>query len=316
MAFLYSSFYPLRCFFKREDNQFFISIALRSFAIGMILIFEPIYIYLHLGNSLPFTLIFFAFIHGIYSLLTVLGGKIMAKIGYDWAMLISHFFFLGYYVLLSLINFSFFIVPLAVILKALGMMFFWPSYHTSFTRFSKKGQKGKYVSKKLFACILPSVLGPVVGGLILSEFNYTVLFISVLVFLLVSAVPLFFKKEKNEFYNDGYKEAWQRMFRKENKKYTLGFVFASLEAGVNSYLWPLFMLILGIQYLSMGGITSFAVFLSALLALYAGKVSDSFKRSKLLNIGSFQSSFSLFSSQYLQAFKIFGCCSFSSFCIR
>ena len=292
MSFFYSFTHPLKRFLGREENQFLLSMSIRSFAMGMVLIFEPIYIYLHFGESLSLTLIFFALIHGIYGILTVIGGKIMAKIGYDWSMLISHFFFLGYYILLSVINLSFFIIPLVIILKAFGMSLFWPSYHTSFTRFSKDGQRGKYVSKKLFTCIAPSVLGPVVGGIILTEFNYTFLFCSVLVFLLISALPLFLKREQKEVYSDGYKKAWGRIFKKENRKYSIGFAFASLEAGVNNYLWPLFMLILGIKYLSMGGITSFAIFLSAILALYAGKVSDSFKRVKLLNVGSFLTSVS------------------------
>ena len=96
MSFFYSFTHPLKRLLEREENQFLLSISIRSFAMGMVLIFEPIYIYLHFGESLSLTLIFFALIHGIYGILTVIGGKIMAKIGYDWSMLISHFFFLGY----------------------------------------------------------------------------------------------------------------------------------------------------------------------------------------------------------------------------
>jgi MFS family permease len=281
---------PLKRFFTREDNQFYISMFIRSFALGMILIFEPIYLYLHFQESLPLTLVFFALIHGIYGLLTVIGGKIMARLGYDWAILISHLFFLGYYILLYMIDFSSFVVPIAIVFKALGMTFFWPSYHTSFARFSKKDQTGKYVSRKFYAYTIPNILGPIIGGIILSKYDYSLLFVFVLVFLLISAIPLFFKREKKESFTDGCKEAWGRVFRKENKKYSIGFICESLEGGTNIYLWPLFMFILGIQYLSMGGITSFAVFFSLLTIFYAGRISDSFKRLNLLNIGSFLTS--------------------------
>ena len=292
MFFSYFFIDPLKRFFIREDNQFFISIFLRSFALGMILIFEPIYLYLHFQESLPSTLIFFALIHGLYGLLTVIGGKIMARLGYDWAILISHLFFLGYYIFLYLINASSFIVPLAIVFKALGMTFFWPSYHTSFARFSRKDQTGKYVSKKFYAYTVPNILGPIIGGIILSKYSYNLLFVFVLAFLLISAIPLFFKREEKESYADGYKEAWGRVFKKENRKYSIGFICESLEEGTNACLWPLFMFILGIQYLSMGGITSFAVLLSLVAIFYAGRISDSLKRFNLLNTGSFLTSIS------------------------
>jgi MFS family permease len=292
MFFSYFIINPLKRFFTKEDNQFFISIFIRSFSLGMILIFEPIYLYLHFQESLPFTLIFFALIHGAYGLLTVIGGKIMARLGYDWAILISHLFFLGYYIFLYIIDSSLLIIPIAIIFKALGMTFFWPSYHTSFARFSKKDQTGKYVSKKFYAYTVPNILGPIIGGIILSKYSYNLLFIFVLVFLLISAIPLFFKREEKESYADGFKEAWGRIFKKENKKYSIGFICESLEGGTSIYLWPLFMFILGIQYLSMGGITSFAVFLSLLTIFYAGRISDSFRRLNLLNMGSFLTSVS------------------------
>jgi len=308
MFFSYFFINPLKRFFNREDNQFYISMSIRSFALGLILIFEPIYLYLYFQESLPFTLIFFALIHGIYSLLTVIGGKLMARLGYDWVILISHFFFLGYYIFLYLIDFSPFIIPLAIVFKALGMTLFWPSYHTSFARFSKKDQRGRYVSRKFYANTAPNILGPIIGGIILSKYDYNLLFVFVLVFLLISAIPLFFKREEKESYTDGYKEAWGRVFQKENKKYSIGFICEFLEGGISEYLWPLFMFVLGIRYLSMGEITSFAVFLSLLAIFYAGRMSDTYRRLTLLNKGSFLTSISwilkLFVNNPVSAFFI------------
>jgi hypothetical protein len=50
--------FSLSHFLKKQSNQFYISIFLRSFAVGMILIFEPIYLYSYFNQSLPLTLIF------------------------------------------------------------------------------------------------------------------------------------------------------------------------------------------------------------------------------------------------------------------
>ena len=284
--------FSLSHFLKKQSNQFYISIFLRSFAVGMILIFEPIYLYSYFNQSLPLTLIFFALVHGIYALLVVFGAKIMSKIGFDWAILTSHFFFLAYYVILVFVNSSFLLVPLAIIMKALGMTFFWPSYHINFTRLSKKDHPGTEVSKKNIAVILPTILGPVIGGIILFNFNYSFLFASVLIVLLISAIPLFMTKEKNEVYSDEYKKAWGRIFKKRNIKSTIAFSCDSIEAGINNYLWPLFMSVLSISYVSMGGIVSFSFFISMLFILYMGKISNTSKKIKALNIGSLLTSLS------------------------
>ena len=288
----YPPIYFLSHFLKKEANQFFLSISIRSLAFGMILIFEPIYLYYYFDKSLPLTLLFFGLIHGLYGILSVFGGKIMSKIGFDWAMLISHFFFFGYYFLLSFINFSVFFVPLAIIVKPIAMALFWPSYHTNFTRFSKRDQRGVEVGKKNIAVLIPAILGPILGGLILANFGYPILFSSLLVVLLISAIPLFFHREKLEVYTDVYQKAWQRIFKKENRKSSLAFASSSIEAGINAYLWPLFMAVLAISYISMGGIISFSIFVSVLFTLYMGRISDTINRAKLLNIGALLTSIS------------------------
>lgn len=286
----YSPIYFLHYFLKREATQFFTSVAIRYLAIGMILIFEPIYLYLYFGKSLHFTLLFFGAIHGLYGLLAVYGGKIMAKIGLKHAMLFSHFFFFGYYISLFFLYQSFLLIPLAIILRAFGMTLFWPAFHTDFARFSEKDHRAMEVGKLNIACVAPTIISPIIGGLILTAFGYPVLFITILCVLLASAIPLFLSKEVHEIYTDSYEKAWGRIFKKENRKISLAFITNGLEVGISVYLWPLFMFILAIQYTVMGGIASLALGSSALFTLYMGKVADRVNRAKLLNIGSFLTS--------------------------
>jgi hypothetical protein len=206
-------------------------------------------------------------------------------------MLISHSFFFLYYLLLTFINFSVLLVPLAIIAKGIGMALFWPSYHINFTRFSRGNRQGREVGKKNIAANFPQVLGPIIGGIILSCFNYTFLFTAVLGILLISAIPLFMTREKKEIYSDGYQKAWSRIFKKRNINTSIAFVCDSIEVGINNYLWPLFMAVLSISYLSIGGITSFSLFLSVVFIFYIGKISDTDKRTRVLSLGSLLTSF-------------------------
>ncbi|MFC1630160.1 MFS transporter [Patescibacteria group bacterium] len=286
----YSPTYFIHYLLKREATQFFTSLAIRYLAIGMVLIFEPIYIYLYFEKSISFTLLYFAVIHGLYAVLAVYGGRVMARLGLRHSILISHFFYFAYFVCLFFLYESFLLLPLAIILKVFGISLFWPSFHVDFARFSEKDHRGRQVGRKNIAIIIPTVAAPIIGGWILASFGYQVLFIAVLLILLASAIPLFLSKEVHEMYSDSYKTAWRRIFKKENRKNSLAFAFQGMEVSINFYIWPIFMTILALQYSLMGGITSFSLALSALFVLYAGRISDKGDRSKLLDIGAVLSS--------------------------
>jgi len=278
---------------KREATQFFASVAIRYFALGMVLIFEPIYLYIYFDKSLPFTLLFFAGIHGLYGFLAVFGGKIMAKIGPKHNMLFSNFFFFGYFLCLFFIYRSFLFIPLAIILKSFGMTLFWPAFHADFCRFSEKSYQGTAVGKLNLACLIPTVISPIIGGWILTVLGYPTLFTVVLMILFASAIPLFLSKETHIVYTDSYRDAWSRIFKKKNRKTSLSIIANSIEWGINSYIWPIFMSILAIGYGAMGGITTFAIAMSGIFALYVGRSSNRLiNRIRFLNVGSVLTSIS------------------------
>jgi len=287
MPFRFSPIYFLHYLLKREATQFFTSIAIRNLALGMVLVFEPIYLYLYFEKSLPLTVLFFAAVHILYGFLAIFGGKLMSKIGVKHVMLFSHFFFFGYYLCLSLFYQSSLLIPLAILLKAGGMTLFWPAFHVDFCRFSERNHQGMEVGKLNIACLAPTLISPLIGGWILSVFNYPVLFTVVFVVLLASAIPMFLSKEVPIVYSDSYKDIWRRFSKKINKKINIAFMTQGIEWGVQLYFWPIFMSILAIEYSQMGGITTFSLIMTALFTLYVGKLSNRLiNRIHLLNIGS------------------------------
>ena len=76
MPFHSPQFY-LQYFLKRERTELYLSVAIRNFALGLALIFEPIYLFLYFHHSLSKTLLFFALIYSAYGLLVPFGAKIM-----------------------------------------------------------------------------------------------------------------------------------------------------------------------------------------------------------------------------------------------
>ncbi|MCD6114782.1 MFS transporter [bacterium] len=285
MSYRFSPEILLQYFLKRESTQFFVSVAIRYLALGMVGIYEPVFIYLYFNKNLAPTLLFWAAIYGLFGLFVVFGGKIMARIGLKHTMLISQFFFFAYYLALFFIYTNPFMVILAVLMRSLGMTLFWPAFHTDFVRFTKKEDRGADVGKLSGISFAANIISPVIGGIILANFGYLVLFVVVLVTLLASVFPLFLSKERYEIYSDTYTKAWQRI--RKNKSVSLGLASLGIESAGIMVFWPLFMFIKEISFEEMGGITTFGLLVATLFALYIGRLTTKKQKTHLLSFGSY-----------------------------
>ena len=269
----------------KEIVQLYSSHTIRRFTLALICIFEPIYLFIHFNHSFSKILLFYAAISLIYGLFVPFGAKIMAKLGLKKAMLWSVPFIFLYYLVLWQINSFFLLIFLAIILRVIYGLFYWPAYHTDVARFSKRKTRGEQMSVATIVYSIVSVIAPFLGGLIIFKFGFPVLFIIVLILLFVSAVPLLFSKEIREVYTDSYERAFKQILSKKARRDSIAFGAFGFDAGVSMFIWPIFMFVLVINYELMGIITSGALFLSLLFALYIGELAD-VKRKKLLRIGS------------------------------
>jgi len=275
----------LQYLLKRDVTKLYIATAIRNLSLGMVGIFTPIYLYIYFGNSISLTFLFLGVMFGLHGMFVVMGGKIMAKIGASKSILLSSFFYIGFFLALLFIYESFLFVPAAIITGAVGMSLFWPAFHTDFVRFSSKERRGQEAGRINIAMLMPTILSPLIGGVILTTFGFPSLFAVVTVVLFASAIPLFYSQEHLEVYTDSYANAWRRIFKKENRNTSIGLLTEDLEISIHYYVWPLFLFLLTISFTQMGGITSFALIVSTLFMLYAGRISDTEKRPRLLNIG-------------------------------
>lgn len=277
-------------FLKRDVDKFFIAVAIRNLAIGMVLLFEPIYLYLYFDKSLSSTFLFFAVVFGLNAIFVVLGGKVMGRIGPHWTIFTSYFFYFAYYIFLFLLPQSFFFLPATILAISIGMALYWPAFFTDFVRFSSSEQRGKQVSLVNIAILVPSIIAPLMGGWIIVSFGYPFLFVAVLLVLFSSVIPLAYTKQTHEVYTDSYKKVFRKIFSKESWKRNVAHASEALEVIINSSLWPLFLFTLAIGFSAIGAISSFSLLIVSLFMLYMGKISDTEDRSWLLNVGAVMTS--------------------------
>ena len=174
----------------------FVSLSLRTFALSLIGIFVPVYLYT-LGYSIREILLFVLLYHLFHALSSIfLAGKLAKRFGVKHLMLLAMPFLFLHLVLLALLP-SYVVIPLAVVslLAGIGNSLYWVGYHSEFGKFSDKKHRGKQVGTANIVSAVAAALGPLIGGLIIVAFGYIALYVVVFAVLALAVVPLFLSKD-------------------------------------------------------------------------------------------------------------------------
>jgi len=265
---------------NRELNELYISVAIKSFALSMISIFIPIFL-LKLNYSLTSVLIFYAVLNATHALFVIPAAKISSKHGYKHSIFYSIpiliIFYLGLY---TLGQFHWPIYLLAIIF-GINNALYWVGYHVDFSIFSDRKERGEEIGIAKIVTSVFRVLGPVIGGLILTFIGFQALFVTVSILLLASVVPLFFSKDVHKPVPLSIKE----IFKGQKIKNTLAFMGHGIESGVSSVIWPIFIFFTILNnFTTLGIVSSLSLLFSLIFVFIIGKFSD-VHRKLVLKIG-------------------------------
>lgn len=277
---------------EREINRFYFVFLMRNFAIGMIAIFEPIYYFLYFGRNISKVLIFYSVLFCGMALFCYWAVKIAGKIGLKRSIILSLPFALSYYMLLWNIEKNAFFLPLAVIFWWIAVLLFWMPINVYFGVASNKTGLGFEVGKFHVLMGLSFALGPLAGGFVVFNFGWSVLFISVISALFITAIALFFSPEIREPYNISVKDLIKELSQKNFLPKAIAFGANGGEHVIKSMIWPIFLFILGINYGSIGIIAAGALVVGTIFTLYIGVLTDRLPKTRLLSIGSILLAFS------------------------
>lgn len=267
---------------KREILELYISTIIRNFAISLISIFEPVYLYT-LGYSLQWIIFYYAMIFTGFFFLAPIGGKLSARFGFEHCMLYSIPVLIFYYLTLYFIpSFSLCFFS-AAFLAVLYKIIFWPAYHTDFAHYGNNLRRGKEISTLNSLIRLFVVAGPIIGGIVLTVFGFKILFIIVCLTLSISIIPLFTTLETFKPVQFGYFEAFRRLFNPRFRRARLAFM-GSAEEIIGITCWPIFIFVVLTSYTDLGFITSGATIVSFLSILIIGKWTDKKDKRKIIKI--------------------------------
>lgn len=266
---------------SRQLEELYLSVALLDLALAAVVLFEPIYLY-NLGYSISHIMWYYVVVYGTYFFLLPWGGKFLSRYGPERSILLSSFMLIGYYLCLALLPQAAPLFWIAPFLFALEKTFYWPAYHTDFIRTSDQGEQGREYSGLWSLSTMMYIVGPIMGGVVIRLFGFTGLFIGVMVIILISNLPLFFKPVpwKPEPFN--WREVFWQPFKRIHWRSTLGYLALGEEL-ILMVIWPIYIaLAFKDNYLSIGGVVAGATMITALVTLYVGKAIDDGRRRSVL----------------------------------
>lgn len=269
---------------KRQVREIFVSTLLVNFALAMVMIFEPIYLY-QIGYSLQKIMFFYLLLYVIYFFIMPLGAKFARARGYEWGIFWGSCFFALSYLSLFFIFKSSWLFYVSPLIFAVQKMFYWPAYHAGFAKFSDDTEEGKEVGALSVSIALVYILGPALAGFMVSNWGYGALFVMASVIFLLSNLPTLITTEKFRYKDFSYLQAYKDLLNKANRRAFFAYLGFGEELVV-LVLWPIFISLIVVNILDVGLIVSLATFITMLITLYIGKLSDSRYKKSVLNLGS------------------------------
>lgn len=259
------------------------SVGLKDLGIAAVTLFEPIFLF-SLGYSLREVLFFYIMIYGLYVLLLPPIGRLVGKLGYEHSILYSQFFLIAYFILLFSISEASVLYYIAPLFSALYKSLYWPAYHADFAVFSRKGQRGREVGYLETVSMIMYIIGPLIGGVLLEWTGFGVLFIVGSVLFILSALPLMRIREIHTKIDLPYGTIYRRLIDRQHSRSFFSYLGFGEELIVLT-VWPIFIYIVVQDYFEIGALVAVATFITSFIVLYLGKISDEYKRLKVLRLG-------------------------------
>jgi len=269
---------------NKELNEIYISYGIHNFALGLISVFVPIYLY-KVGYSMPWILFYYFLTSIIFVIFSFLGAKIVSKIGVKHSILTTAPILIIYFIGLRYIEiypWLFFVLPFLLSFK---MILYNISFHLNFISHSEKKDRGKQVSAVQASALTASIFSPFIGGTIIAFFNFPTLFFIGSILLFIGSIPLFLTKESYQKITFNSSELFKSIFKKSNRPLFWSFSGYAIEAWVGTIIWPIFLFLLLASTEKVGLLVSIPTTLTLLVFYFIGKETDKKDKKLLLKIG-------------------------------
>ena len=252
----------------------------KNFALSMLGIFIPIFIYSETGNLI---------LPGLYLLGRGLAGsiaafpviKIINSYGFRSGLYLSYIFLLPAILLIYFLNLSIPVILTVAVLYSTGTSFHTQSRNLEFAENSSRENRDMETAHLMSLPDIGRLLGPVVGGIASSAGGFQTMLATAFTSVLISVVParsITLKKKSKSI-------KLRSLFEKEYLKFSPIFISRGIQAYASVAIFSLFTYIFIAGSISSGLVRSFDIIGFMIMAYLSGYVSSKYDRGKIILSG-------------------------------
>jgi len=288
---------------QKDVTELYQASAVSNFALSLVSLFEPIFLYSVLHFSVPKVLVFMAIVYAVYIPGIIFGGKIASRYGYRHSIALSVPFQIFYWMALLFSISHPAAAFLAAIMFGIQKSFYWPGFHSVIARYAQAGQVGREFGAAYAIAQLSQIGGPLLGGIISQYAGMPAMFFIAAFIYCFSLLPLLSLKETFTPKDYSFAQTLD-MYRTFPKRFLAYLGFG--EELLVLTIWPIFIYLVATDYKDTGLLAATASLFAAILALLLGGLSDQHTKHRLVKIGTFFNSFfwvaRAFANNFLAAF--------------
>jgi len=269
---------------SREIKELYWATIIINLGVGMVAVFEPIYLF-YIGYSLDFIMLFYFLVYLIYLFVMPLGARFACYFGTERSMVLASIFLAALYFSLFYIQYDAKFFYVSIIFYALEKVFYWPAYHADFARHIAMTESGREVSSINVAVSLMYVIGPIIAGSLIAWGGFGWLFSVVSIIFLLSNIPLLTTKERYRRHSFSYRESFKTLFQGLRQKALISYLGYAEEVAL-IIIWPIFISVIVKDNLEVGLIMGFSIMASIVISILAGRFVDNYSKHKILRFSS------------------------------
>ena len=266
---------------KEELKIFYFSIALYGFALSLIQVFIPIYLFKR-GFPLSSILLFFALSQLGRLLFLPLAAYLSSSFGAKKIIATAFAFQIIYFFFLQKIDYFSVGFWGSVVFYGAIWAFLYLPYHVHFSKIAPNEIRGKIIGRINSYSAIFSAAGPLLGGIIITKYGFAWAFLLAILIIIPAIALLLSTPEASKIRKIKYNLINIRKICPD----LIANGFYNFQDFINIIIWPLFVFIIIPQYQTIGFIQTLSLFISLIAFHSIGKLTDKFNRSKLLFIGS------------------------------
>lgn len=219
----------------------------------------------------------FFFIYRILVAIIVIPvGKLVSIIGYQRALVYSYVIrilsFLGMFVSV----YYPIVIVFSIIMEAIQVSLYWPSFHTLLTKYSVKKHFGSSLGVLQVLLLILGAITPALSGMLNSAFGFQLVFLLGIIGAVISLCLMMMLSDSCDFDKVSFTELKEWLQEERYEKLLLA-MNGRLIVEIIHYLWPLYLFILFGTIERVGFLSTLSLFLALIVTVIATVKIDSAK---------------------------------------